>query len=194
MTQGKNKYRVIVVSSGEKTLDYFSQLLPPEEYEVIFHARSAGEARRTLLSQSGDIVVINTPLSDEFGTQLALDLSAGTMGVMLIVKSEMFERVCNRVEDFGVLTVSRPNSRQNLYAALKLLTAMSARLSRMEKKNRTLREKMEDIRVVDRAKWLLMENLSMSEGDAHYYIEKQAMDARLSRREVAQGIIRTYDK
>ena len=43
-------------------------------------------------------------------------------------------------------------------------------------------------------KWLLIENLKMSESDAHYYIEKQAMDTRLSRREVAQGIIRTYDK
>ena len=53
---------------------------------------------------------------------------------------------------------------------------------------------MEDIRVVNRAKWLLIEHLSMTEQDAHYYIEKQAMDTRLSRREVAEHIIRTYDQ
>ncbi len=64
----------------------------------------------------------------------------------------------------------------------------------MEKQNRTLREKMEDIRAVNRAKWLLIEHLSMTEQDAHYYIEKQAMDTRLSRREVAEHIIRTYDQ
>ena len=52
---------------------------------------------------------------------------------------------------------------------------------------------MADIRVVNRAKWLLMEKLNLSEKDAHYYIEKQAMDLRIPRREVAGNIIRTYE-
>ena len=165
MAAGKIKYRVLVASSGEKIHDYFSSLLPPDEYEIVCHARNAGETRRVLLSQSVDIVIVNTPLSDEFGTELALDLSEGIMGVMLVVKAELFERV-----------------------------AVSAKLAKMEKKNRSLIEKMTDIRTVNRAKWLLIENLNMTENDAHHYIEKQAMDTRLSRREVAEGIIRTYDK
>ena len=70
---------------------------------------------------------------------------------------------------------------------------MSTKLEKMEKKNHTLMEKMADIRTVNRAKWLLIENVNMTEKDAHYYIEKQAMDMRLSRKEVAQNIIRTYD-
>ena len=158
------------------------------------HAKSAGETRRVLLSQSADVVIINTPLSDEFGTELALDLSEGVMGIMLVVKAELFDRVAHKVEDSGVLTVARPNSRQTFYGALKLLTAVSAKLSKMEKKNLSLIEKMTDIRTVNRAKWLLIENLNMTENDAHHYIEKQAMDTQLSRREVAEGIIRTYDK
>ena len=88
----------------------------------------------------------------------------------------------------------RPVNRQTFYIAIKLLVATHARLAKMEKQNRTLKEKMEDIRVVNRAKWLLIEHLSMTEQDAHYYIEKQAMDTRLSRREVAEHIIRTYDQ
>ena len=52
---------------------------------------------------------------------------------------------------------------------------------------------MQDIRTVNRAKWLLIEIKRMTENEAHYYIEKQAMDMRLSRREVAENIIRTYD-
>lgn len=194
MATEKIKYRVLVVSSGDKIRDYFSGLLPADEYELVSHAHNAGEARRLLLSQCADIVIINAPLSDEFGTQLALDLSDSPMGIMLVVKSEHFERIAHLVEDAGVLTVARPNSRQSFYGALKLLTAVSAKLAKMERKNRTLQEKMADIRTVNRAKWLLIENLKMSESDAHYYIEKQAMDTRLSRREVAQGIIRTYDK
>lgn len=194
MPTEKIKYRVLVVSSGDKIRDYFSGLLPADEYELVSHAHNAGEARRLLLSQCADIVIINAPLSDEFGTQLALDLSDSPMGIMLVVKSEHFERIAHLVEDAGVLTVARPNSRQSFYGALKLLIAVSAKLAKMERKNRTLQEKMADIRTVNRAKWLLIENLKMSESDAHYYIEKQAMDTRLSRREVAQGIIRTYDK
>lgn len=102
MTTGKTKYRVLVVSSGDKTHEYFSSLLPPEEYELISHAHNAGEARRLLLSQNADIVIINSPLPDEFGTQLALDLSDSIMGIMLVVKSEHFERITHLVEDSGV--------------------------------------------------------------------------------------------
>lgn len=64
----------------------------------------------------------------------------------------------------------------------------------MDRRNRALQEKMTDIRTINRAKWLLIEQLRMTESEAHYYIERQAMDTRLSRREVAENIIRSYDQ
>ena len=146
-----------------------------------------------MLDTPGDIVIINTPLRDEFGTELAIDLAEGTAGVLLLVKNELYDQVCYKAEDSGVLTLGKPTSRQGFYSAVKLLTAMTARLSRLEKVNHTLQEKMADIRVVNRAKWLLIEHHHMKEQDAHYFIEKQAMDTRLSRREVAENIIRSYD-
>ena len=45
---------------------------------------------------------------------------------------------------------------------------------------------------MNRAKWLLIECLNMTEAEAHRYIEKQAMDLRISRREAAENIIKTY--
>ena len=51
---------------------------------------------------------------------------------------------------------------------------------------------MQEIRVGNRAKWMLIERLQMSEADAHRYIEKMAMDRCVSRREIAEGIIKTY--
>ena len=51
---------------------------------------------------------------------------------------------------------------------------------------------MNEIRLVNRAKWLLISELKMTESDAHRYIEKQAMDLRISKREVAENVIRTY--
>ena len=66
------------------------------------------------------------------------------------------------------------------------------RLRVMERSAATVEEKMEEIRLVNRAKWLLIECLSMSEAEAHRYIEKQAMDRCVTRREIARGIIQTY--
>ena len=61
------------------------------------------------------------------------------------------------------------------------------------KYKRALKEKkIEEIRLVNRAKWLLIECLGMKESDAHRYIEKQAMDLRISKSEMAENIIRTY--
>ena len=53
--------------------------------------------------------------------------------------------------------------------------------------------KIEDIRIVDRAKCLLISYLGMSEPQAHKYIEQQAMDKRITKRECADRIIKTYD-
>lgn len=193
MATGKRKYRVLVAGSGDKIHDYIAEMLPKSSFDPILRAGDAGEVRRMLLDTSVDIVVINTPLTDEFGVELALDLAESPMGVMLLVKNELYDQVCYKVEDSGVLTVGKPMTRQGFYSAVKLLSAVSARLSKMEKQNRTLQEKMADIRVVNRAKWLLIEHHHMTEENAHYFIEKQAMDTRMSRREVAENIIRTYD-
>ena len=193
MATAKRKFRVLVAGSGDKIYDYIVQTLPRSGYDPILRAEDAGEARRLLLDSPVDIVIINTPLSDDFGVELALDLAEGSTGVLLLVKNELYDQVCYKVEDSGVLTMGKPMTRQGFYSAVKLLSALSARLAKMEKKNRSLQEKMADIRVVNRAKWLLIEHHHMKEQDAHYFIEKQAMDMRLSRREVAENIIRSYD-
>ena len=193
MTASKERRRVLIVSGGDRLFEYFSSLLPPADFYPIAKAGSAGEARRALLHTGADIVIIDTPLPDGFGTDLALDIAGQSLGVMLVVKAELFDRICCKVEDAGVLTVSKPNSRQVLYSSVRLLAALSARLQKSESRNRSLQEKMADIRVVNRAKWLLIERLGLSEADAHRLIEKRAMDERIPRRQVAEGIISSYE-
>lgn len=146
-----------------------------------------------LLSSPADILIIDTPLTDEFGVQFAQSVADQSIGILLIVKSEVYDRVVYQVEQSGILTLQKPNSRQTIFGAVRLLAALGVRLRQMETKNKTLQEKMADIRAVNRAKWLLIEKLGMSEKDAHYFIEKRAMDSRCSRREVAENLIRTYD-
>ena len=73
------------------------------------------------------------------------------------------------------------------------MSSATERLRKSEKKSLSIEEKMEEIRLVNRAKWLLIDELKMSEPDAHRYIEKQAMDRFVSKREVAEEIIKTYE-
>ena len=55
-----------------------------------------------------------------------------------------------------------------------------------------MEEKLLELRTVNRAKWLLINELKMTEADAHRYIEKQAMDSCVSKKTIAETIIRTY--
>ena len=193
MVTGKRKYRVLVAGANDKLGESIAALLPKNEYEPPVFSASVGEIRRLALESTMDLVVLNTPLKDEFGTRLALDLADYNIAVLLMVQGDVFDQVCYKVEDYGVLTLAKPVSRQSFYTAVKLLTAMRAKMLRMEKKNQALQEKMQDIRTINRAKWLLITNLQMTEDEAHYHIEKKAMNSRLSRREAAEEIIRTYD-
>ena len=193
MTALKERRRVLIVSGGDRLFEYFSSLLPSTDFYPITKAGSAGEAKRMLLQTGVDIVIIDTPLPDEFGVSFAQDIAGRSLGIMLVVKTELYDRVCHKVEDHGVLTVCKPNSRQMFYSSVRLLAALSARLQKSESKNKSLQEKMADIRVVNRAKWLLIERLGLSEADAHRLIEKRAMDERVPRRQVAEGIIRSYE-
>ncbi len=193
MSIKKVQHRVLIVSSSDKVFEFLTDLLPPKEFYPVMRAQSAGEAKRTLLSADFDLLIINTPLPDDFGMELALDMSHSTMGILLLVKNDLLNQVALKTEECGIFTVAKPNTKQAVYGAIRLLIAMNHRLRDMEKKTLSMQEKMADIRTINRAKWLLIENLSMSEKEAHYYIEKQAMDLRISKREVAETIIRTYD-
>lgn len=194
MSSGKNIYKVLIAGANDKTFALLQTLLPGSSYEPPLRAGSAGEAKRMALDCAVDIAILNAPMRDEFGTQLAVNLARDNVGVVLLVPGESFDQVCYRVEDEGVLTLSKPLTQASLQSAIHLATALRGKLLRMDQKNRALQEKMDDIRTVNRAKWLLIEQLRMTESEAHYYIERQAMDMRLSRREVAENIIRSYDQ
>ncbi len=185
---------VLVVSSGQKAVQFLAGLLPPGEFSPILAVTTVGEAKRQLVDREFDLLLINTPLSDDFGMDLAIDAAQNQgCGVLLFVKAELLDAVSLKVENYGILTLARPASRPMTYQAVKLLVATRRRLRALEEKTSTLQGKMEEIRLVNRAKLLLMERLKMSEAEAHRTIEKGAMDACVKRRVIAENIIKTYE-
>lgn len=183
-------YSALIVG-GEKTAAFIRELLDPELFSDIRTAANAGEARRLSIQTLFDFVFINTPLTDEFGCELALSAAENIeTTVILLVRSEVFDETCYRVEDFGVLTVAKPASKPFLTQVIRLAAATREKLRRLERENERLRAKSDEIKTVDRAKLTLIKERGMSEEDAHKFIEKRAMDMRRTRTEVALEILR----
>ncbi len=186
-------YSVLVVSSSEKFYKTIKDLLPESRYYPVALSHDVASAKRTLLDRSYDIVIINTPLPDDFGVRLGIDICKESgSGVLLFVKAEHYNDVAVKSAPFGVMVISKPTSPLIIEQSLFLVASTRERLRKLEKKTQTIEEKMEEIRIVNRAKWVLIEQLQMTETDAHRYIEKQAMDRCVTRRTIAEEIIGTY--
>ena len=112
--------------------------------------------------------------------------------MLLLVRAELHDSTYDRVAQYGVFTLPKPISKQTFLQALAWMASTRERLRRFEKSTLTIEEKMEEIRLVNRAKWLLISELHMDEPQAHRYIEKQAMDRCVSKRTVAEEIVKTY--
>lgn len=193
MSLRQRVYSVLVVSSADNFNHALCGLLPASEYEPVLMSADIGSARRALAERDYDFVIVNSPLPDEFGTRFAIDISdAKNASVLMLVRAEFYAEIYDKVAEHGVLTLSKPTSKQMLMTALDWMSSMRERLRKFEQKTLSIEEKMEEIRIVNRAKWLLISELHMDEPAAHRYIEKQAMDRCVSRRTVAEEIVKTY--
>lgn len=193
MSLKERVYSVLVISAKENFNASLQSLLPESKYAPVQMVSSVSLAKRVLLERSFDFVFINTPLPDDFGTRFAIEISGnkGTV-ILLLVRNEVYEEVCDKVTEYGILTLPKPASKQMVAYTLNFMAGIRERLRKLEKKSLSMEEKMKEIRLVNRAKWVLIDELKMSEADAHRYIEKQAMDRCVSRREIAEEIISTY--
>ncbi len=186
--------RFLLVSGSDKGREYLYDIVSSCESAHIDTVKTAGAARRSLVNLEYDIIIINAPMQDENGIELAIDISTKwNTSVILVVKSEYFEQVQDCVESAGVYVLSKPVSRQGFYHALQFVLVASRKMLMLLQKQKTLKKQLEDIKIIDRAKCCLIEYLKMSENEAHRHIEKQAMDLRRTKRMIAEDILKTYE-
>lgn len=193
MSLKERSYSVLVVSSAGKVNAALSSLLTGPRYHPVRVVSGISEAKRAWSGRSFDHVIINSPLPDDAGVRFAID-TASSRGavVLLLIRGELYEDIFDKVAEHGVFTLQKPVSMPLLSAALEWMESARERLRKLEQKTLTVEEKMEEIRIVNRAKWLLISELKMDEPQAHHYIEKQAMDRCTPKRDIAEEIIKTY--
>lgn len=193
MSLKERVYSVLTVSSTDSFNTSISSLLPKSKYSTVHFVSSVSAAKRVIAERSYDFVIINSPLPDDTGTRFAIDVcNTGNTVVLLLVRAELHEDVYDKVAEHGVFTLSKPTSKPTILTALNWMTSAREMLNKTQKKTLSIEEKMEEIRIINRAKWLLISNLKMTEQDAHRHIEKQAMDRCIPKRKVAEEIINSY--
>lgn len=193
MSLQEQVYSVLIVSAADAFNTSLQALLPDSKFSPVRIENNISSAKRILTERTFDFVVINSPLPDDAGIRFAIDLCAAqTTVVLLMVRAELYTVTYDKAAQHGVYLLPKPTAKQTVIQALDWMVTTCERLKKFEKKTMSIEDKMQEIRTVNRAKWLLIDQLQMTEGDAHRYIEKQAMDRCVSKTEIAETIIKTY--
>ena len=185
----------LIVSSSTVLTELFTEMLAQTSIDEFVVVKTCGEARRLLIERSFDLCIINSPLPDETGFRLSTDIIGSKCNqVILVLKQEIAAEIAEKVEDYGVFTVEKPLSKPTFWTALKMASAAFNRLNRVRSETDRLKKKLDELKLISRAKILLIEKENLTEEEAHKRIEKEAMDYRLSRVQVAMDIINLYEE
>ena len=191
MERTERKCSVLIAAASEKTANQIRSVLP-SSYGTVSIQTSMARGKQTLSMDRYDLLLVHTPLPDEFGLQSVLDLAERfpSMGILLMVSKDTYEQTVYRTGDAGIMVLARPFSVQSFISSVQILQSLLKRIRRLTEENEKLRKKLEDERYISRAKALLIERQGITEGEAHKYIEQEAMNHSITRREVALHVIR----
>ena len=183
-------HSVLLVSHDPKIISQISAFLLPPMFELTTTS-DFNEARRLATERTYNIIIADS--GDGYDTDFSINVADSYSTVLLLVPNEHFDEISYRVEGYGILTITKPFEPFYFYNMMKVAIAVHYKVQILSSQTVKLKNKMEEIRLVNRAKLLLIQNLNMSEAEAHRYLEKEAMDRGLKRTALAQEVIRTYE-
>ncbi|WP_026508508.1 ANTAR domain-containing response regulator [Butyrivibrio sp. MC2013] len=189
MSSKKDIYNSILIVSDS---DRFTAIVKKSlaGFITIDVRKDASTARRSVLEKDYDIVIIDSPLCDEAGPGLAIDVADRSGACVMLVSPEgICEDVMEEVTDYGVLVLPGPFPAGRMDKAIRYLISVRSRITALQEKVTNAQDKLEELRIVSKAKILLVEKRHMTEDEAHRFIGKQAMNNGVSRRRIAQYIL-----
>ncbi|MCH5194756.1 MAG: ANTAR domain-containing protein [Oscillospiraceae bacterium] len=186
------KQSIIIFSAAGETLDNIT--LTAKEYGFNDISVSGGDGARDLLVQNSyDLVFVNTPLENEFGLDLAAAARKQGCGVIISAASKLCRDISEKIGDMDIFVLPRPLNKQLLLQTFRFVLTAREKEQELLDKNVELEKRLQDTKLVDRAKCVLVEYLRISEQDAHRQIQKQAMDMRIPLVAAAREILKTYE-
>lgn len=180
------QHKVLIVTKDSKISSSVSAMLIQPLF-MVDSVSDTNEARRKLSELNYDILIIDS--GDGSDTDFAVDISETNGTILLLAPTHLFDQISYRVEPYGILTLTKPFDNFYFYNMIKVAIAVGFKIQKLSSQTVKLKEKMEEIRIVNRAKMLLMQTQNMTEAEAHRYIEKTAMDSCCKRITLANKII-----
>lgn len=193
MSLKEQVYSVLVVSASEKINAALSEQFSVPTFSPVQVVAGVSVAKRALAERDFAFVIVNSPLPDDPGIRFSID-TANTSGavVLFLARAEQYDDSYEKLAANGVFLLQKPIAKSVLQIATEWLISAREGLRKHQKKTLSIEEKMNEIRLVNRAKWLLISELKMTESDAHRYIEKQAMDRCVPKSLIAEEIMKLY--
>jgi response regulator NasT len=183
--------RRVVIAEDEALIRLdLAEMLAEEGYEVVGEAAD-GEAAVALAEQHRpDLVVLDVKMPRLDGIAAAERIASQRIAPVVILTAFSQRDLVERARDAGAMAyLVKPFAKHDLVPAVEMAVSRFAELRMLETEVADLAERLETRKLVDRAKSALQQQLSLSEPDAFRWIQKTAMDLRLSMRQVAEGVI-----
>ena len=195
-TQDNEKmlHSILIVSGSEQFDTAVKKALQTKRLMSLDFCKTCASARQRYFDRYYDIIVISFPLPDESGIELAFDIAENSnAGVLIAAPIEVFDVVLEEAAEHGILVISKPVPGMQLEKAIRLLMTIQEKMHGLEQQIMALHENMEELRIVSKAKFVLVEKKHMTEDEAHRFIGKQAMNNGVSRKRIAEKILDDYE-
>lgn len=151
------------------------------------YTTDAAEAER-FLSVAAVMPHFDAPVAERISEMLARGC-----GVVVVTRSDSYAKTRSFFSGTGAVVLKLPLDAEIFSQAVAIAADVGAKLRRARNETEELKSRFDDLKLVDRAKCALIQYLRMTESEAHRFIEKQAMNKRVPKREIALEILKTYE-
>ena len=183
--------RRVVIAEDEALIRLdLAEMLAEEGYDVVGQAGDGERAVELAEELRPDLVVLDVKMPKLDGIAAAERIASARIAPVVILTAFSQRELVERARDAGAMAyLVKPFTKSDLVPAVEMAVSRFAELQMLESEVADLQERLETRKAVDRAKSVLQDQLQLSEPDAFRWIQKTAMDLRLSMRQVAEGVI-----
>lgn len=182
--------RITVALHNTEAAEKLKYALARSGYSVGEVCTSGGEAIRRVRSGATDLLLINLEMPDMTGLEVATIIGDENLcSVILFVSQEKRALCADVVADYDITLFNKPVNVSALLNTIEVVTQNRRRMSRMERELTALKQGLENRKLVERAKGILMKRKSISEAEAYRRIQKMSMDSRVAMKGIALKII-----
>ena len=183
--------RRVVVAEDEVLIRMdLAEMLGEEGYDVVGQAGDGATAVDLAEQLRPDLVILDVKMPVLDGIAAAEQIASQRIAPVVILTAFSQRDLVERARDAGAMAyLVKPFTKEQLVPAIELAASRFSELSALEAEVADLTDRLETRKAVERAKSLLMDQLSLSEPEAFRWIQKTAMDLRLSMRQVADGVV-----